>query len=124
MTGNAAERADAAYEAVRALNHLTFPGQADLTDASDAYRIVASLSSAISAMPQALHQIGDWLAREAAAGRIRVVAGPYAGDPELAVAAIRERLAHARPALRLASESVSVAHNALADLASDGGIEL
>jgi hypothetical protein len=124
VTANAAEQAEAVYEAVRALKHLTFPGQCELTDPAESYRIAASLSSAIYAMPQALRQLGDWLADEAAAGRIRVVGGAYAGDSELAVAAIRGRFAYTCRALWEASEAVTTAHNAMADLAADGGIEL
>lgn len=124
MTATAADRASAAYEAVRALNHLTFPGQSELAEPADASCIAASLSAAIYAMPQALHQLGEWLAQQAAEGRIRVVAGPYAGNSELAVAAVCGRFTYACRALREAGEAVSTAHNTLADLASDGGIEL
>lgn len=67
-----AELADAAYQALRELNHATFPGQCSLTGHHELYLVVDSLAELLHAAPQALRQAADWAAREHQAGRARV----------------------------------------------------
>ncbi len=111
MTTSVPGRAEAAYQAVRSLNHLTYPSQCELTEPSDVYTVIAALASMIH---------GDWLDRESAAGRVLVVAGPYATDPRNAAAVLRAHLQHAGTRLAAAGESLSAAHTLLADLAGCG----
>jgi hypothetical protein len=110
--------AETAYEALRALNHVTYPGQCELTDPADACTVVALLESAIYTLPQALRQLGDWLTQENSAGRVRVVAGPYREDRDLAVAAAQHYLIRAGGGLRQALDCLDSAHTILGDLAA------
>lgn len=62
--------ADAAAQAVRELNHRTQHRSA-LTGPAQLDRIVAELAVMVAGLPQLLRQLGDWLATEQHAGRIR-----------------------------------------------------
>jgi len=83
MTTTAAQHAEQAAEAVRALNHATQPWAGGLTGPGDVYDILGSLATLASRLPQALTQLQGFLD----AGRIGVLDGEYAGDPVAAVAA-------------------------------------
>jgi hypothetical protein len=117
MRNTVAPYAGNAYEAIRALNHVTYPGRCDLEDPADACTVVGLLESLIYALPQALRQLAEWLMRETAAGRVRVVDGPYRGECDQAVGATCHYLIRAGSGLREAVDCVDRAHNVLADLA-------
>ena len=88
------ELAEAFAEAVRALNHLTMSRES-LRYPSEADRLIRSLSSAASRLPQLLGQVSRWLADEHAAGRLEAVSGEHAGDTPVAVITARGWLAEA-----------------------------
>jgi hypothetical protein len=82
-----ARHAAAASEAIRALNHATLEPDG-LEFPSDAYDVVASLWELAHRLPQALGQLQTFLAREAEAGRLRIVAGEHVDRPDEALALI------------------------------------
>jgi hypothetical protein len=92
VTGRGPERlspaglADQAAELVRALNHATLPGAGGLTYPADAYSVLANLAVLAVRLPQALTQAETFLANELAAGRVVIVHGEHAGDPQAALA--------------------------------------
>jgi hypothetical protein len=90
--------ADAAAEAIRALNHTTLPGAGGLTYPGDVYSLLAALSLLAARLPQALTQTETFLAAELAAGRIVIVDGAHTGDPAAAVAQAAACLHTARAA--------------------------
>ena len=123
MTGEparqAAWHAEAAAEAVRALNHATQPWGDGLTGPADVYDVLGSLELLTARLPQALSQLQAYLTREHTAGRVRIIDGEHAGDPAAAVAAtacqleqatraagsLREALEHARELLAWAANT-------------------
>lgn len=113
-----AELADAAYEAVRALNHATFPARSELADHEDLYRVLGSLSALLHATPQALRQAGDWLAREHQRGRV-AVDGACPTSAATTVGAIVTALSAAGDALARAARHADRAHQAAAHLITD-----
>ena len=86
------EAAERAAEAIRALNHATRPGTAEL-DVTDVYDVLAELALLTARLPQALRQLEDLLDRLVENDQVVVVDGDplndMAGDP-VAVAAITE----------------------------------
>ena len=56
-------------EAVRALNHATFP-RAALSEPGTVYRVLGELATAANRLPQLLTQLARWLAEENTAGRL------------------------------------------------------
>lgn len=113
-----AELADAAYEAVRTLNHATFPAQCELADQQDLYRVLGSLAALLHATPQALRQVGDWLAREQQHGRVGVD-GTCPASPATTVEAIVTALAAAADTLTNSARRVDHAHEAAAHLITE-----
>jgi hypothetical protein len=112
------ELADAAYQAVRALNHATLPAQSELADHLDLYRVLGSLAALLHATPQALRQASDWLAREQQAGRVDVDAACPA-SPATTVGAIVTALAAAADTLTGSARRVDHAHEATAHLITE-----
>jgi hypothetical protein len=108
--------AAAAYEAIRALNRATLPGQCELADQHDVYTVLANLAALLHITPQALRQTAGWLAREQQAGRVDVVDGEHAGQPADAVAAIQTALRFAGPWIAQAARHVDDAHQGAAHL--------
>ena len=106
MTGNPAQCAQEAAEAVRSLNHATLPGAGGLTEPADVYAVLGSLATLTSRMPQALSQLQAFLAREQAAGRVQIVDGQHTGDPAAAVADLEQTLS-------CAASSADALHHAL-----------
>ena len=103
------EVANALALSVRVLNHLTrhhealeFPADADL--------LIRELAVGASRLPQLLSQVGAWLDREQAAGRIEVPSGEYAGNPRTAVVTAGVRL-------EMASAIAAALQEALEDVA-------
>jgi hypothetical protein len=99
--------ADAAAEAVRALNHATRPAAAALTGPADAYAVLGNLALLASRLPQALTQLREYVGTEHTAGRLRIVDGEHTGDPAAAVTDLARQLCWATSsaeALRTALE--------------------
>jgi hypothetical protein len=105
--------ADQAAEAVRALNHVTLPGAGGLVFPADAYETAGALGMLAARLPQALAQLSAFLQAEADAGRIVIVAGPHAGDPDTAIGAARGCLDAAAAAAGRLYEALDAAQNAL-----------
>jgi hypothetical protein len=77
----ACEHAEAAAEAIRAINHVTFHDRA-LPYPSDAYRLLGELITLAERLPQALQQTAQRVTRWQDAGELGIDAGSaYAGDP-------------------------------------------
>ena len=121
MTGDPspAELADAAADAIRSLNHATFPGTGGLTWPSDAYDVIASLGLLASRLPQLLGQLDGWLTREVEQGRVSVDGGAYVGDPQAAAAVTSHYLDQAATAAHTLHRALDAAQQATAHLASD-----
>lgn len=103
------EVASAAAQAIRVLNHATIAGAPGLTYASDVDAIVGSLHSTAAGMEQLLRQLGVFLARLGADGRL----GDDAGK------APAERLRMARLALDVSAMTVSQLEGQLARAARE-----
>jgi hypothetical protein len=117
-----ARLAEDAAEAVRALNHATLPGAAGLAYPADAYEIAGSLAVLAARLPQALAQLAGFLQAEADAGRIAIVAGEHAGDPDAAITAARSCLEAAAGAAGQLQRALDAAQNMLTwAAASDPG---
>jgi hypothetical protein len=71
-TQSAAQAADQAAEAIRALNYATLPheGAPGLEYPGDAYMVIASLKTAVERMPQLFAQLTGWLTEQEAAGKV------------------------------------------------------
>ncbi len=106
-------------EAVRVLNHQTRHHEA-LRYPSEADRLIRELSSAAGRLPQLLGQVGAWLKREDADGRIEVPYGEYQGNPLLAVAMARLRLDAASAAATALQEALDSAASVTCDLGAGG----
>jgi hypothetical protein len=109
--GYVLELAEAAAEIIRALNHIT-RDHAALRYPAEGDTLIRYLESAAERLPQLLDQVASWYEREAAAGRLRVVAGDWEGIPGMAVVALRMRA----DAGRMAAEQLG------ADLKSAAGV--
>lgn len=126
MTGqrSVAELADVAAEAIRSLNHATFPGAAStpggLAWPSDVYDVLASLSVLAARLPQLLAQLDGFVTRAVDAGRIVVDGGQFAGDPQAAAATASHWLEHAASLAAQLGHTVDQAQQAVAFLADDG----
>jgi hypothetical protein len=123
----ATEHAEAATDAVRAINHIT-GRPAGLDYPSEAYTILGHLAAVAAMLPQACMQIDRTLARWHAAEPIGIDRGTkWAGDPAGAVLAARAGLACAGvtaqqlyAALHEAAEAVAYGHYTGAE-PDDGG---
>jgi hypothetical protein len=122
-SGEPARLAAEAAEAVRALNHATLPGAGGLVFPADAYEVAGSLSVLAARLPQALAQLLAFLRAEADAGQVVIVAGPHAGEPAAAIAAVTGSLDAAVAAARRLHQALDAAQNHLtwAAAASPGG---
>jgi hypothetical protein len=121
MRDTVSEYADTAREAVRALNHATYPGQSELRGPDDAYTVLCSLASLVYGLRQSLDQLAGWAQRQAQLRQIEVVDGTHAGDPAGLATAVRAELNAAVPALAVASSLISQAHQLMADVAAAAG---
>jgi O-acetylhomoserine/O-acetylserine sulfhydrylase-like pyridoxal-dependent enzyme len=82
----ACEHAEAAAEAIRAINHLTLHDGA-LPYPSDAYRLLGGLITLAERLPQALQQTAQRVNRWQDAGELGIDPGTdYAADPDRAAA--------------------------------------
>jgi hypothetical protein len=113
-----AELADSAAEAIRSLNHATFPGTDGLQFPSDAYDVIASLGLLAARLPQLLGQLDHWLTRQVETGRVAVDGGDYAGDPQAAAAVASHWLDHARINAAALHHALDAAQQAVAYMAA------
>ena len=67
------EIADRAADAIRILNHATFPGAAAYESPADVSAVIGSLASLFHGLPQSLRQAARWLADAHARGVVRDV---------------------------------------------------
>ena len=79
------EHADAAAEAIRAINHLTLCGGLDYP--AEAYQLLGDLAVMVIRLPQALAQLARQLDDWQSAGLVRIDAGTeFEDNPQLAIA--------------------------------------
>lgn len=111
--------ADGLHEAFRLLNYATM-NRGGLTYPSDIYSVLGSLSAALNLFPQALDQMGQWLAAETADGYVRENAnyGGHGGDAEAAVADVRTLLLAAAQNATTLADRLGKAQSAAAGLES------
>lgn len=81
--------ADGIHDAFRLLNYATMHPQG-LQSPSDVYSVLGTLASAVSLLPQSLHQMSQWIGQEVAQGAARENPsyGPHCGNAEAAYAAL------------------------------------
>lgn len=129
---SAIELAEAAAEAVRALNHATLPnGGGGPRYPSGIYGTLAELATLANRLPQALQQLSTVLQRQHAAGHVAIDAGTrYAGEPAAAVDAaavfmqVAEQLAvRLGAALGEASEALAFASYSGPEPGAEAGAE-
>lgn len=113
MTGQPARQAEAAAEAVRALNHATLFAGNELTGPADVYDTLGSLAMLAARLPQALSQLQAFLDAETDAGRVQVVDGEHAGDPAAAAATAGHWTDTASAAAQVLQHALEQAHAAL-----------
>lgn len=126
MTGDVApspaQLADRAAEAIRSLNHATFPGtestRAGLTCPSDAYDVLASLSLLAAWLPQLLAQLDRYLTAQVETGQVVVDGGEFTGDPAAAIATASHWLERASAAAGQLAHALDQAQQATAYLAA------
>ncbi len=107
--------AGAYAETVRTLNHATMT-RSGLTWPSTAYTVVGNLAAGTAGLRQLLDQIGAFLDREDAAGRLGDDRRRPTGDPAATVAAAHVHLTAARLASAALSVALGEAHSALSHL--------
>ncbi|WP_327419718.1 hypothetical protein [Streptomyces sp. NBC_01233] len=83
-----AQLAEAAGDAVRALNHATLGTQADWEYPGDVYSVVGNLSYMAGMLPQALDQVAQLLKRLEAEGHLKSDRDTLAADLEAAYAGL------------------------------------
>ena len=112
----AIDHAEAAAEAIRALNHATYgpwPSATGYAQPGDVDVTLAYLSMLAHRLPQALTWAERWLSRALADGRVRHDTGD---DPGEAVAYAAESLAQARAAAESLAGHLDRAHTATSHL--------
>jgi hypothetical protein len=102
-----------AAEAVRALNHATLSGAGGLEHPADAYEVTGQLAVLAARLPQALAQLLAFLAEQAAAGAITVVAGQHQGDAAAMLTAVTAGLDAAAASARRLHQALDAAQNHL-----------
>jgi hypothetical protein len=113
----ACEHAEAAAEAIRAINHVTFHNAA-LPYPADAYRLIGALITLAERLPQALQQTAQRITRWQDVGELGIDPGTaYAADPDRAAAdavaglhAAAIAAGHLRDALSQARRAITYAH--------------
>ena len=116
-----AEAARLAAEAARLLNYATGPHVSDgLTEPATAYRVMADLAQAAYRLPQLCGQLGDYLAREFAAGHL---ADDYGRLPYQVITRARHDLDTAARHADALGAALAAAQNAIAGLYLDDGDE-
>ena len=107
--------AQAAADALRALNQATLPWQRteDWRDPSDAHSTVGGLSTTALRLPQAIDQIGVLIQRLESEGHLRSDRGTLDSD----LAEVYAGLGEAKVAAERLHQALNRAHSALASLA-------
>jgi hypothetical protein len=109
-----AQAAGLVSEAVRLLNYATGPHADDgLTEPATAYRVMADLAETARRLPQLCGQLGDYLAREFAAGHL---ADDYGRLPYLVTTEARQHLDTAAQHADTLGTALAAAQNAIAGL--------
>jgi hypothetical protein len=109
-----AEAAGLVSETTRLLNYATGPHADDgLTEPGTAYRVMADLAEAARRLPQLCGQLGDYLAREFAAGHL---ADDYGRLPYLVTSQARHDLDAAAQHAAALGTALAAAQNAIAGL--------
>lgn len=91
-----AQLADDAAQAIRALNHATYPGKGGLDYAGDAYEVIGALRALAECLAQTVDQLGTFLFELHIAGRLDARDGwPFAGQAGDAVTMARLALGSA-----------------------------
>jgi hypothetical protein len=98
-----------AAEALRSLNHATL-GPDGISQPGDAYDVLGDLSLAVSRIPQALAQLGRWLAAALAAGQLGSSNGT---DPSVAVSGAWMFISDARGSAAALAGNLSLAQQQL-----------
>jgi hypothetical protein len=112
---SATEHAEAAAEAVRAINHITgWPPGRGLAYPSEAYRVLGQLATVAARLPQACTQIIRQLITWDSAGQLGFDPGTtYAGHPAAAVVDAMHRLDDAVRAARYLEHALAEATHVL-----------
>jgi hypothetical protein len=108
--------AETMAEIMRVLNHQTLHHEA-FGEPADVDRLIREVSSAVSRIPQLIHQAGAWLKREQDEGRIEVAAGTSYASALAAVRSAVLRLGAADPAAEDLAEVLTHAASVTTDLA-------
>ena len=103
-------------EAIRALNHATFP-QAALSEPGTVYRVLGELATAANRLPQLCSQLARWLDAEHTAGRLAHTKGDVPG----ALRHVTARLEDATRYAGLLGGALDDAQQATAGLYQPGG---
>jgi hypothetical protein len=111
--------ANAYTETVRVLNHATMT-RSGMSWPSTAYSVVGNLTAGTAGLRQLLDQIGAFLDREDAAGRLGDDRHPT-GDPAAAIAGAHVHLTAARLAASALAVALGEAHSALSGLYTRNG---
>lgn len=106
------EEARSAAESIRALNHRTMTGGAEI-DVVDVYDLLAELGLLTGRLPQLLRQLEDLVDDLVEAGEVRIVDGPNASDPAAVGAIAGHWLAAASGAAGELAHRVDQAQQAL-----------
>jgi hypothetical protein len=117
------EIAARAAEAVRALNHATRPGVAQI-DVTEVYDLLGELALMASRLPQLLRQIEDLLDALVEEDQVLIVDGPNTGDPAAAAAIAGHWLAASAGAAHELAHRVDQAHQVLAHAAVSNPTDL
>ena len=105
-------------EAVRGLNHATFPRAVGLSEPATVYRVLGELATAANRLPQLLTQLARWLDAENTAGRLAHDSGSLPG----AMAYVMARLDQNAPRYAaLLGSALDDAQQATAGLYRPGG---
>jgi hypothetical protein len=108
---------------LRALNYATRAGDPRLTSATEVYTVVGALREALAKLPQACHQLSEFLERQRDAGALSAVAGfPHAGRPVESVATAAAELHRAASGAGTAAAALGRAHTAVSGLADQGTV--
>lgn len=109
---------DAAAEAIRTADRLTFPGTAPgLEFPGDAYAAIGSLLEMAQRLPQLADQISAWLEAEQKAGRVAHDAG---GSAPQSVTSAGAYLSGARDCFEMAAGRLASAQNEASHLKAAG----
>lgn len=112
-------------EAVRVLNHATFPSSRQaLNSAADADAVLRELATMGQRLPQLCQQIGGWLEAQQRQGNLAVTYGQHRGDPSGAAAQVAVWLGAAGAAASEMAASLTAAAGITSTISMAGGDRL